>query len=103
MAIGSIEFTTISRAQEYSTIKHNEDNKGMVDQANYSAQMQKTTEQRRQEVYSADNAQWQQSQPDARDKGKGSYEGDGGRNRKKQEKPVQRVIVKGQEGFDIKV
>ncbi len=103
MAIGSIEFTTISRAQEYSAIKQNEDNKGMVDQTNFSAQVQKTTEQRSQEVYSADNAGWQQSHPDARDKGKGSYEGDGGKKRKKTEVPVQRVVVKGQGGFDIKV
>ena len=42
MAFGSIELTTISRAQDYTTIKHNEDNKVNVDQANFSQQLQKT-------------------------------------------------------------
>ena len=41
MAFGSIELTTISRAQDYTTIKHNEDNKVNVDQANFSEQFQK--------------------------------------------------------------
>lgn len=103
MAIGSIEFTTISRAQDYSAIKQNEDNKGMVDQTNFSAQVQKTTEQRIQEVHSSDNVEWHEQRPDAKEKGKGKYEGDGGKNRKKQNAPAQRVIVKGQGGFDIKV
>ena len=33
MAFGAIELTTISRAQDYTTIKHNEDNKVVVDQS----------------------------------------------------------------------
>ena len=50
MAFGSIEFTTISRLQDYSGIKQNEDNKGMIDQGHIVDHVQKTTEQRSQEV-----------------------------------------------------
>ena len=45
MAFGSIELTTISRAQDYSGLKQNEDYKGMYDQSNISQQVQKNTNQ----------------------------------------------------------
>lgn len=102
MAIGAIEFTTISRAQDFSTIKQNEDNKVMVDQSNFSTQMQKTTEQQTRQVRSSDEAQWHQQRPDAKEKGNGHYEGDGGRKRKKQQ-TVERMIIKQQGGFDMKI
>ena len=102
MAFGSIELTTISRAQDYTTIKHNEDNKVVVDQSNFSEQFQKTTEQNIREVHSSDDTQWHERKPDAKEKGNGQYSGDGGSRRKK--KPVQdRVVVKGRGGFDIKI
>lgn len=102
MAFGSIELTTISRAQDYSSIKQNEDNKGMVDQSNFSAQVQKTTEQKTREVHSSDDTQWQEKKPDAKEKGNGTYFGDGGRRRQKKSSQ-DRVVVKGQGGFDMKV
>lgn len=101
MAFGSIEFTTISRAQDYSAIKHNEDNKGFVDQTNFTQQMEKTTEQRLREVHSSDDTQWHQKNPDAKEKGNNEYQGDGGRNRKRG--ASERVVVKSRGGFDIKV
>lgn len=103
MAFGAIELTTISRAQDYTTIKHNEDNKVNVDQTNFSQQFQKTTEQNIREVHSSDDTQWHEKRPDAKEKGNGQYSGDGGRRRKKQ--PVQERIVvkKSQGGFDMKI
>lgn len=102
MAFGAIELTTISRAQDYTTIKHNEDNKGTVDQSNFSQQFQKTTEQNIREVHSSDNTGWHERKPDAREKGNGQYSGDGGSRRRK--KPAQdRVVVKSRGGIDIKI
>ena len=102
MAFGAIELTTISRAQDYTTIKHNEDNKVVVDQANFSDQFQKNTEQNIREVHSSDDTQWHEKKPDAREKGNGQYSGDGGSRRKK--KQVQdRVVVKGRGGFDMTI
>lgn len=105
MAFGSIEFTTISRAQDYSSIKHNEDNKGLVDQTNFGAQVQKSVEQLVREVKSSDNTQWYNKKPDAKEKGNGKYSGDGGKNRKKQQpKQTQnRVEAKTGGGFDLKI
>ncbi len=102
MAFGSMEITTITRSQDYTTIKQNEDNKGMADQLNIGQQVQKETQQRTKEVYRGENAQWYQKQPDAKEKGNSEYTGDGGRKRKKQEKTEQ-VLVKGRQSFDIKI
>lgn len=102
MAFGSIELTTISRAQDYTAVKHNEDNKSFVDQTNIGQQMQKTMQQRTKEVHSSDNADWHRKQSDAKEKGNNEYHGDGGSRRKKQEKHEQ-VIVKGHSGFDMKI
>ena len=102
MAFGSIELTTISRAQDYTTIKHNEDNKVVVDQANFSEQVQKSVEQNIWEVHHSDNTQWRESRPDAKEKGNGQYNGDGGRKRKKQT-AQERVVVKKRQGFDMKI
>lgn len=101
MAFGAIEFTTISRAQDYSIVKHNEDNKGFVDQTNFSQHVQKTTEQRVHEVHSSDDTEWHQQNPDAKEKGHNEYQGDGGRHRR--QGADGRVVVKGQGGFDMKV
>lgn len=101
MAFSAIELTTVSRAQDYSTIKQNEDNKAFVDQSNSQVQVHKNEERLTKEVHSGDNAQWSGKQPDARQKGNGEYYGDGGKRRKQQ--PREKMVVKGQQGFDIKV
>ena len=103
MAFGSIELTTISRAQDYTTIKHNEDNQVNVDQANFSEQFQKTTEQNIRGVHQSDDTQWHENKPDAKEKGNNKYSGDGGRRRKKQQAAQERVVPKGSGGFDIKI
>lgn len=42
MSISRIELQgTITRAQDYTAIKHNEDNKGIVDQSNFQTQFHK--------------------------------------------------------------
>ncbi|MDE5588797.1 MAG: hypothetical protein K2J60_06605 [Acetatifactor sp.] len=101
MAFSAIELTTVSRAQDYSSIKQNEDNKAFVDQSNGQFQVQKNEQRITKEVHSGDDAQWSQKQPDARQKGNGEYYGDGGKRRKQQ--PREQVVVKGQKGFDIKI
>lgn len=102
MAFGSIELTTVSRAQDYSAIKHNEDNKPMMDQTNIGQEIQKTTQQRVREVHSSDNADWYEKKPDAKEKGNGSYEGDGGKRRRKSQGQGQ-MVTKTRGGFDIKI
>lgn len=102
MAFGSIEITTITRSQDYTTIKQNEDNKGLVDQNNSGIQVQKQTQELTKEVHSGNNAEWYKKKSDAKEKGNNEYAGDGGKKRKKKEQQDQ-VIVKTHQGFDVKV
>lgn len=102
MALGAIELTTISRAQDYSPIKQNEDNKGFMDQSNIGQHIQKDTQQRAREVRSGDDTEWQNRKFDAKDKGSNEYKGDGGR-KKQQEHKTEQVLVNGYQGFDIKI
>lgn len=101
MAFSAIELTTVSRAQDYSSIKQNEDNKAFVDQSNGQFQVQKNEQRLMKEVHSGEDTQWSEKQPDARRKGNGEYYGDGGKRRKQQMKD--QVVVKGQKSFDIKI
>lgn len=102
MAFGSIELTTISRAQDYTSIKHNEDNKGMTDQTNIGQHVQKEANQRPREVHSSDNSDWHNRKFDAKEKGSNEYNGDGGQ-RGKREKNKEQVVAKGYQGIDIKI
>lgn len=102
MGFGTIEFTTISRSQDYTAIKQNEDNKSLQDQVNIGQQIQKQARQLTEEVKSGSRSDWYDKQPDAKEKGNGQYAGDGGRKRRQQE-PREKMVVKGRSGFDIKI
>jgi len=102
MAFGAIELTTISRSQDFSPIKQNEDNKGFMDQSNIGQHIQKDIQQRAREVRTGDNTEWHNRNFDAKDKGSNEYQGDGGRRNNRENKKEQ-VIVKGHQGFDIKI
>ncbi len=102
MAFGSIELTTISRAQDLTPIKQNEDNKNFVNQTHIGQQMQKDTAQKANQVRSSDNADWHTKKFDAREKCDNEYEGDGGKKRK-QSKKQEQVVVKGRQSFDMKI
>lgn len=105
MAISRIELQgQVTRAQDFTTIKQNEDNKGMVDQSNFQNQFQQNIDQHLHQVRRGDESEFLNKRFDAKEKGNGSYEGDGGRNRKKKEEQDDgRVICKRQGGFDIKI
>lgn len=102
MAFGVMEIAAAGRTQDFTTIKHNEDNKAAFDQTNLGQQAQRTEEQRATTVVDRQNADWHNKRQDAREKGSNEYAGDGGKKRRRNEK-TDRVIVKGQGGFDMKV
>lgn len=102
MAFGVMEIAAAGRSQDYTTIKHNEDNKAAVEQTTLGQQAQKTETQRANAVVDSQNADWHNKKQDARDKGSNEYAGDGGRNRRRNDQE-DRVIIKGQGGFDIKI
>ena len=105
MTISRVELQgQVTRAQDFTTIKQNEDNKGVVDQTNFQRQFDKTVDNRLRQVHQGDRAENEGKKYDAKEKGNGSYCGDGGKNRKREEKEKDgRVFLKGQGGFDIKL
>lgn len=102
MAIGFVEMQgQITRAQDFTTIKHNEDTKGMVDQTNFSQQVTKQVEKQVQRVNERDKAENRQKRHDAKEKGSNEYYGDGGRGRKQEKKESDgKVLLKGVNTFD---
>ncbi|MBQ2803169.1 MAG: hypothetical protein IJF07_04640 [Lachnospiraceae bacterium] len=99
--MGVMEIATITRTQDYTTIKQNEDNKAFVQQTALGQQMKKQIEQQGREVRSSDNSDWQNKKFDAKEKGSNEYSGNGGKKRKQQSK--EQVIVNRHQGFDMKI
>ncbi len=102
MAMGAIELATIARSQDYSNIRHNETTKVMTEQSNLITKEQKDNRQKAKQVREGENTDWYSRKFDAKEKGSNQYSGDGGKERKNT-KPQERVILKGQGSFDIKI
>ena len=105
MAIGFVEMQgQITRAQDFTSIKHIEDAKGMVEQANVGQQMTKQIDRQVKRVNKGDQPEYHERKFDAKDKGSNEYHGDGGKARKK---PGQnsdgKVLMKKAEHIDFSV
>lgn len=107
MAIGPMQLNGImTRTQDYTPIKQNEDMKPMVDQSVFQNTMQKNIEKKLTQVKESDETDTYQRKQDAKEKGKNEYQGDGGRNRRQGQPGVPGdgiVIRKGGGGFDFSV
>jgi len=104
MAIGLIELHgTIARAQDFTAIKQNEDQKGLIDQSNVQQQINKEINDRPHQVNHSDNADFHNRKFDAKDKGDNQYSGDGGAKRKQNKEEDGKVVIKGQTRFDVKI
>ena len=103
MTISRVEIQgQVTRAQDLTTIKHNEDSKGMVDQSNFQRQFDQSVENKVRQVHQGDRSENQGKKYDAKEKGNGSYSGDGGRKRKKPQEDG-KVVLKNKGGFDMKI
>ncbi|MCI5959498.1 MAG: hypothetical protein PUD03_00200 [Lachnospiraceae bacterium] len=105
MAIGMVEFQgTIQRTQDFSVVKHNEDMKAGVEQANFQIRAEKKEDEKLNQIQQQDNSQKSENRTDPRQKGNNTYAGDGGRNRKKHDRQSDgKVIQKGISHFDMSV
>lgn len=92
--------------QQTDSVLHNQVKqieKGMVDQGNIQAQEVKKEQQKATQVVQTENAMFMEERYDAKEKGHNSYEGDGGRQRKKSKKDG-KVVKKPTAGrFDMKI
>lgn len=104
MAIGQIELQgQITRAQDFTTVKHNEDTRGMVEQANVGNQFAKQVENHVKKVSKGEQPEYHNKKFDAKEKGSNEYSGDGGQKgrRKEEREPDGKVLLKGIGNFDI--
>ena len=103
MAISPIILNgTIQQTQDVLQNQTKETHKAMLDQGNIFAQEVKQEHQKAKQVVHSENSQFKEERFDAKEKGKGSYQGDGGRRRNPKEADG-RVVVKPEGGFDIKI
>lgn len=100
--MSNLQIATITRTQDFTAIKQNEDNKGLIQQAAMGQEQKKEIEHRAQEVHKRDNSDWHNRKFDAKEKGANEYSGNGGSRRRKQE-PREQVVVKNRQGFDMKI
>lgn len=106
MAIGPVVLNgAMTRVQDYAQLKQNEDAKGMTDQTNFQAQFKHEIDHKLNQVHKSDDTQNGETKYDAKEKGNGTYEGDGGKHRKNQESDDVdgKVIPKFHTNFDIKI
>lgn len=104
MAIGPIEMTgMVTRSQDISLFKQNEDNKPFIDQSNIQVNVQKKVQDQNQQVNNADNAEYHEYRYDAKEKGNGSYQDNRNRNKKDKKKEDGTVVVKQSSGFDMRI
>ncbi len=104
MAIGPIEMTgMVTRSQDISLFKQNEDNKPMIDQSNSLVNVQKKAQDQNQQVNQADNAEYHEYRYDAKEKGNGSYQDNRNKNKKNKKEEDGKVVVKQTTGFDMRI
>ena len=104
MAISPLLFNgSVSRMQDISSIKHNEDTKGMVDQTNFQNTFNREVDSKVNQVHHSDDVENRQQKHDAKEKGKNQYTGDGGKKRDAKKPQDGRVIAKSTGGFDMKI
>lgn len=107
MAIGPMQLNGIlTRTQDFTQMKQNEDMKPMMDQSVFQNTMQKNIEKKLTQVKESDETDTYQRKQDAKEKGKNEYQGDGGRGRRRTQPVLPadgRVIRKGSGGFDFSV
>lgn len=105
MSVGPVTLNGIvPRTQDMSMIKHQEDNKPLVEQHNIQTQQKMQEERQLKQVNHADDASEHKKKYDAKEKGSNEYE-NRQKRKKKPEKKKQDTGMPGQGigGFDIKI
>ncbi len=104
MAINPITMNgMMSRTQDMSIIKQNEDSKGATNQNHFQVQFHKEVADHTTKVSKPDQSETERQRKDAKDKGDNEYQGDGGRRRRKEQEKDGKVIVRGYGSFDMKI
>ncbi len=103
MAIGFVEMNGMNlRTQDFSILKQHEDARPLAEQQQLQDGQDKRVLRDARSVQHGEDSSKSDTHADAREKGKNTYMGDGGKNRRK---PADdgKVIIKGNKGFDMSV
>lgn len=105
MAVGPVTLNgVIPRSQDISTIKHQEDNKPVVEQHNIQTTMKTQGERQLKQVNHKDDAKDHKKKYDAKEKGSNEYRGQKGKKKKPEEQDEKKPDVRQQfSGFDMKI
>jgi hypothetical protein len=109
MSVRPVDFNgMLQNQQEVSNVKQNEDQRPILHQQQALQTVTKQQEQAAHQVQSKEDAKREKYRFDAKDGGKNQYQGDGGKERKRQQKEkaeAGHVRVKGSisGGFDMTV
>lgn len=105
MAIRPVDMSgIINRSQDISTIKHNEDNKGLVDQNNFQNQFNRELNQHMKQVRDPSQSENPRERFDAKEKGKNQYSGQKrGKKKKQEDSGGEKGVAKSRGGFDVKI
>ena len=105
MTISRVELQgQIARAQDYTNLKHNEDNNPTVQQNTLAQQNTRAVDVKLHHVNDSEQAENRGHKFDASEEGQGQYSGDGGKKRKDKKDEDGKVLIKGkQQGFDLKI
>lgn len=106
MSIDAIHLNgAMTGIQDYNAMRNTEEGKVFLDQNNFQNQFNQRVDDRLNQVQQKDDAENQSGKFDAKEKGNGSYFGDGGKKRKEEERAKQErkatPYLGG--GFDMKI
>lgn len=103
MAISPILLNgTIQQTHEVLQNQTKETHKSSLDQGNIYVQEQKQDQRKASQVMDSNKSRFQEERYDAKEKGHGSYQGDGGKKRHQDQKN-DKIVEKQSSGFDMKV
>lgn len=104
MAINPINYAMIQRTNDVGTLKHNEDNRPMVNQQNIQVQVDKREDTLRHQVTNKEESERAKNDADAREEGKNKYRKRGQKKKEKAPAGEDRVVRKQSSGgFDISI
>ena len=92
--------------QDYNTMRHHEDIRGMMDQTNFQNKFNQEVDNKLNQVQEKDKGEFRNQKFDAKEKGNNAYDSDGGKHRKQEEEEHKKHEVKAPflgGGFDMKI
>lgn len=105
MAISPIDISVMQRSMDVAQIKHNDNVRPMVEQANMTMQSEKNVELRMEQVQNSQESDKSDTRHDAREKGKNFYFGQEEKRKEKDKEAKQdgKVVRKSNISFDMKI